>query len=126
MDLFCYGFKKEKPVLQFSPCRKTQDIQWEDWNYAEYLFIPRTDVLKLLKDKIEKIFPINDPENNEIVECFEVSSITWIGKNDWERLIKIIEKDNPANEKEVKFYYEFKNWINEQLKSVEIIVIDGW
>jgi hypothetical protein len=126
MKLLCYGSEKEKPVLQFSPCSRTQDIQWEDWNYTEYLFIPKTDYMKLLKDYIEKIFPINDPENNEIEEYFDVSSITWIGKKDWERLIKIIEEHKSTNTKEIEFYNKFINWIKEQLMSVEVIVVDGW
>ena len=128
MTLFCYGSENEKPVLQFSPCRKTHDIQWEDWNHGEYLFVPKTDCIKLLKDKIDKIFPNNDPDDNGLQEKFDVSSIFWIGKNDWMKLIEIIENDiDKINiEIEMRFYNEFKNWINKQLMTVEIIVVDGW
>ena len=126
MKLFCYGNENEKTVLEFSPCRKIHDIQWEDWNYADSLYITKTDYTKLLKDFIEKIFPINDPENNEIIECFDPCTSTWIGKKDWEKLIKLIEQEKITNEREMQFYNQFVKWIKEQLINVKIIVTDGW
>jgi len=125
--LLCYSNKDEKVSLEFSPCRKTKDIMWEDWNYCEHLIVNKTDYINLLVKYIEKIFPLYDPENNDIEEYFDVCSTTWIGKSDWVKLIKIIEDELEIRiiEKEKIFYEKFINWIIEQLKNVEIIVVTG-
>jgi hypothetical protein len=72
MDLICYGNKNEKVRLEFSPCRKTQNIMWEDWNYCEHLFVYRTDYDELLVKFIEKIFPLYEVENDEFQDKFDV------------------------------------------------------
>ena len=127
----CYSDIKEKICWRLYPCKNHgENITWEQWHVKIPLYIYRTDYEKLLLDYVTGIFPLTDPTNNEIAETFYPCFDTWIGKDDWNRMLKAMKaglkrNNNRPSKQEKEFYNNFIEWVERELEWADIIVLDS-
>jgi hypothetical protein len=94
------------------------------------LLVFMTDYRQLLLEYIHAIYPLKDPENDEIVDVFDECSNNWIGKDDFLRLIEKIKitlgrNNNRPSKMEREFYNNIIEWAEEKLEWANIMIIDG-
>lgn len=84
------------------------DMQWEDWNCYDSLFIYWTDYERLLVPELEKLFPLEDPDPNGwgTQEYFDVCSLNWLGADKWKEFISALEKKYPTLTCEEKLFMD--------------------
>ena len=127
MILRCYSKENEIILLEFSPCRNNIDPQWEDWNYcADPLVVYDTDYTKLLLPYLNIVFPLVEPITGDLQERFDVCFDNWISKENWMKIIDAIKRDMDSFKENERFFYsKFCDWILNELKTVDIIVVWG-
>ena len=94
-DVRMFSPDSEKIFLEFKPVRFTpgKEMQWEDWNCFDSLFVYRTDYERFLTPALEEMFPIEDPDplGWGTQECFDAMGPNFIGREDWIRFIHALE-----------------------------------
>ena len=124
-----YTTKDEKIHLDFLPLRPgcKEDPQWEDWNcYRSILTIGWPDCEQLLIPTLKQIFPVKDPTNGEVQEEFDLCFDNWIGKEDWERWILLVQDCLPSlSEKESAFLFSVLEWIETALTYTTVMVVES-
>lgn len=92
-DIRLYSDDKEKISIEFKPvsvyAKENGNMSWEDWNCYDSICIYKTDYERLLLSAIEELFPVTDPDPNGwgVQEYFDLTSMNFFGKDDWQRLI---------------------------------------
>lgn len=122
-----YAPENEKIFLGFEPLKiSDREPMWEEWHcYAVPLRIFKQDY-ELLIRYFNRVFPVNDPIDGNVLPFFDVCSDNWIGGEDWLKIICEIEEDLgnvPDNEK--TFFWGFINWLREALEHTSVIVAEG-
>ena len=131
MTFRCYSDIKEKICWTLHPCKNVgKNITWEQWHVKIPLYIFVSDYEKLLWEHVTKIYPLKEPINGEIIEAFDPCFDNWIGKDDWNKIIKVIKDklikvNNHLPRLEKEFYKNFLEWIERELEWADIIVIDS-
>ena len=99
-DVRLYSADSEKIFLEFKPARMPDDgnMQWEDWNCYDSVFVYKTDYDRLLVPTLKKLFPLEDPDPNGWgkQEYFDVCSPNWLGADSWKEFITLLEQLIPA------------------------------
>jgi len=94
-DVRHYADNSEKVYLEFKPARMPEngDMQWEDWNCFDSVFVYKADYEKLLVPILNKFFPAEDPDPNGwgTQEYFDVCSENWLGADKWKEFIAQLE-----------------------------------
>lgn len=122
--------RNEKILLDFNPLRISDEPnwnpKWEEWHcYATPLTIYKQDY-ELLLGYFNKIYPIKDAFSGESEPVFDVCFDNWIGKDDWNRIISVIEQDfESVSEDKKPFITAFLDWVKEALNHTSIIVVEG-
>lgn len=131
IDLFprLYSPKKEKIHLAFKPLRPDCEgaPQWENWNcYRSILFIGWPDCERLLIPTLKQIFPVTDPTSSKVQEEFDLCFDNWIGKQDLERWMHLIQTSLPSlAAEEADFLNSMLGWIKTALTHTSIIIIES-
>lgn len=127
-EMRLYSENNEKIFLEFAPVRipKSGDIMWEDWNYYNSLRIFKTDYEMLFVPFAEKIFPVKDPDTDELQTYLDLCSPNWIGKSDIERLIKIIDESSKDKKSEERQFLKIiTEYLQDCIKISNMVLIDG-
>lgn len=99
-DVRLYSADSEKIFLEFKPARMPDDgnMQWEDWNCYDSVFVYKTDYDRLLVPTLKKLFPLEDPDPNGFgtQEYFDVCFENWFGADSWKEFITLLEQLIPA------------------------------
>jgi hypothetical protein len=99
-DVRLYSADSEKIFLEFKPARMPDDgnMQWEDWNCYDSVFVYKTDYDRLLVPTLKKLFPLEDPDPNGFgtQEYFDVCFDNWFGADSWKEFITLLEQLIPA------------------------------
>ena len=125
-----YAPGNEKVFLEFNPLKMSGQPEWnpvyEEWHcYPFPLRIYRQDY-QLLLAYFAQIYPTADAFDGTPEESFDVCFDNWIGKADWERIIRAIEADMERHtDKEKAFLRAFLDWLHEALLHTDIIVAEG-
>lgn len=127
----CYSEIEEKICLHFFPCKNIGEGTTLDYVYKHrHLTIFYDDYTKLLLKFLKEIYPTQDPTDHEIVDAFDECFMNWIGKEDWVKIVERIKEPMNRNharlpKNELEFYANFIEWIETQLESVDLIVVEG-
>lgn len=124
-----YTQSGEKIHLTFLPLRPDcgNAPQWEDWNcYRSILTIGWPDCERLLIPSLKQIFPVKDLTNGEIQEEFDLCFDNWIGKEDWERWMHLVQDSlSSLPEKESAFLLSVLEWIETALTHTSVIIVES-
>lgn len=102
-----------------------------DYVYKQnHLTIYWSDYQPLLLKFLKAVYPTTDPTDNETVNSFDECFMNWIGKKDWEKIIQQIKESMNDNNKrlpknESEFYMNFIEWIETNLETNDLIVVEG-
>ena len=131
-DIRLYSDDTELIRLEFKPVymylMERNAMSWEDWNHYDSLCIYKTDYEKLLLPAIKSLFPVNDPDPNGfgIQESFDLTSINFFGKEDWQKLIEEITKCmQSSNKAEFDFYYSVLGYLKDFMLNSDWFCIEG-
>ena len=127
-EMRLYSKEYEKIFLEIAPVRisENSDIMWEDWNYYNSLRIFKTDYEMLFVPLVERIFPVIDPDSDEVQARFDVCSLNWIGKADTERLIGSFSEgisDKTGDERQ--FLEKITEYLRHYIDVSDLILIEG-
>jgi hypothetical protein len=115
-----------KPVYMNPPENVTKS--WEDWNHYDSICIYQTDYKKLMLPSISALFPAADPEPNGfgIQEELDLTSINFLGKEDWQKLIEnLTDCMETADEDETAFYRSVIGFLKDSLAISDWFCIEG-
>ncbi|MBO4399828.1 MAG: hypothetical protein J5795_06840 [Lachnospiraceae bacterium] len=129
-DIRLYSDDGEKIELEFKPIfvPENGELQWEDWNCYDSIMIYKTDYDKLLLSSIQSVFPVVDPTPNSwgLQEEFDLTSMNFIGKEDWSRIIDaLLNRSNVAADQEKEFYDLFIKHLRSFMEVSEYFCIEG-
>ena len=129
-DVRMYSADSEKVFLEFKPARMPDsgEMQWEDWNCYDSVFVYKADYERLLVPTLEKLFPLEDPDPNGwgTQEYFDVCSLNWLGADKWKEFIAQLEQLRQAlTEEEQMFMDTLLPMFRGFLSLSEIICIEG-
>ena len=106
-DVRLYSADSERVFFEFKPARMPEsgDMQWEDWNCYDSVFVYKADYEKLLVPTLSKLFPLDDPDPNGwgTQEYFDVCSLNWLGAEAWNEFISQLEKLGGLTKEEQMF-----------------------
>ena len=77
---------------------------------------------------INSLFPVKDPDPNGfgIQESFDLTSVNFFGKDDWQRLIAdLTDCMKKADKDEYEFYHVVLEFLNDSLTVSEWFCIEG-
>lgn len=131
-DIRLYSDDKEKINIEVKPVsvypKENRNMAWEDWNRYDSICIYKTDYERLLLSVIKELFPVTDPDPNGwgVQEYFDLTSMNFFGKDDWQRLIDnlnvLMEK---ADETEKEFYQVIVKYLNDFMDISDWFCIEG-
>ncbi len=131
-DIRFYSDENEKINIELKPVfiypSGNGTMSWEDWNYYDSICIYKTDYEKLLLPAISSLFPVTDPDPNGfgIQKFFDLTSINFFGKDDWQRLIdKLTECMKMVNKTETEFYHVVLGFLNDFMTISDWFCIEG-
>jgi len=128
MNLRCYSTNRQKICLTFLPCRYDANISWDNWHQCDDpLKIYAEDYEKLLLGYLKKVFPLGliNPMCNSKQSTFDLCSDNWISTDIWLEIIDDIKANPVSIQIEEDFYNSFIEWISEQLKNWDMIVVES-
>ena len=131
-DIRLYSDDSEKIEIELKPVRmyppENGTLSWEDWNYYDSICIYQTDYKKLLLPAICALFPATDPDPNGwgVQEAFDLTSMNFFGKDDWQKLIDSLTQCMEASgENERKFYHAVTQFLTGFMAQSEWFCIEG-
>lgn len=130
IDILLYSDDKEKIKIEFKPVYfpGNDAMSWEDWNCYDSICIYKTDYEKLLLTAIRSLFPVMDPDPNGwgVQEYFDLTSLNFFGKDDWQRLIdNLTECIETAEESEKEFYNVVLKYLKDFMAISDCFCIEG-
>ncbi|MBQ2581129.1 MAG: hypothetical protein II574_05825 [Ruminococcus sp.] len=109
-DVRLYSADSEKIFLEFKPVREQngKELQWVDWNCYDSVFVYQTDYNKLLVPALEKLFPLQDPDplGWGMQDCFDATSMNWLGADKWNEYISALEQSRETLNKEEQMFID--------------------
>ncbi|MGX8774161.1 MAG: hypothetical protein ACSW8G_03795 [Bacillota bacterium] len=131
-DIRLYSDDKEKIEIELKPVYINPlgngVLSWEDWNHYDSIRIYKTDYEKLILPAISSLFPVKDPDPHGfgVQESFDLTSVNFFGKDDWQRLIdNLIECMKKADKTEYEFYYAVLGFLNDCMSISDWFCIEG-
>ena len=131
-DIRLYSDDMEKIEIELKPVYTDPSgngvMTWEDWNHYDIIRIYKTDYERLMLSAINSLFPVKDPDPNGfgIQESFDLTSVNFFGKDDWQRLIaNLTDCMKKADKDEYEFYHVVLEFLNDSLTVSEWFCIEG-
>lgn len=115
-----------KPVYMYPLENGT--MAWEDWNHYDSICVYKTDYEKLLVPSIESLFPVTDPDPNGfgLQEYFDLTSMNFFGKDDFEKLIRnLTECMDKSVGPEKSFYRSVIDYLKDFMTISDWFCIEG-
>ena len=131
-DIRLYSDDKEKIEIELKPVSvyptDNYTMSWEDWNCYDSIRIYKTDYEILLLPAIKALFPVIDPDPNGwgVQESFDLTSMNFFGKVDWQRLINNLTVCmEVAEETKKEFYYVVIQYLEDFMTISDWFCIEG-